>query len=76
MKVLIDSIYILFIITYCLIKLVEYPVNFDNGFVSGEVPEGTTMYAAAFYWAYIENVIINGFFASSVFIIVCMTIDR
>ena len=54
----------------------EYPVNFDNGFMSGEILEGTTMYAAAFYWAYFENVIINGFFASSVFIIVCMTIDR
>ena len=56
--------------------LLEYSVNFENGFTSSEIKEGTTIQAVAFYWAYIENVIINAFFATSVFIIVCMTIDR
>ena len=54
----------------------EYPLNFENGFTSGEVIEGETLYAAAFYSAHVENLIINGLFATSVFIVVSMTIDR
>ena len=54
----------------------EYPLNFENGFTSGEVVEGETLYAAAFYSAHVENLIINGLFATSVFIVVSMTIDR
>ena len=54
----------------------EFPLNFENGFTSGEVIEGETLYAAAFYSAHVENIIINGLFATSVFIVVSMTIDR
>ena len=37
---------------------------------------GSSSYVEMFYEAHVENGLINGFFAASVYIIVCMTMDR
>ena len=38
--------------------------------------DGSKNYIAIYYMAHFENALINGFLSSSVFIIVCMTLDR
>lgn len=53
-----------------------YQSPFREYFVTSPVDLGSYSYAVEYYRAHFQNAIVNGLVASSIFIVVCLTLDR
>ena len=53
-----------------------YASPFREYFVSNPIELGSYSYPVEYYRAHFQNFLVNGLVASSIFIVVCLTVDR